>query len=420
MLRNMKILIVDVNFDYKNPMYRQFYQNLSYCLDVDYFGPGYTKREILEKGIEEYINAHGKYDAIIVGIYFVYSAQEKMRYDAYMVHRHVIPYYTVNDAYQCCNVILDELNSITNIVKILFYYEDFCSMTLGDYRETLVLLEKGYYVMSWPYEYMTEVSCRTRRKYSFLTNYAMDIAKRKERYIPITMHAIAEHEIFVQNISMRKWGWCVPGNRKSVYYPDREKAATEIKTTVREEKVWDFDPFQKLSVNTIEKQHLEWYQFRNNFEKVATIFLGKNKYISTFPKTTYIAACRENYMDSMRKSKKVYVDGGAANCFVRKYFESCACGALTIVKRIPGLQEMGFIDGQNCIVIENYQELQRQVDRFKDDERNEQIAKEGQQLILDKHMYYHRAIALRKTIDDIKAGIYKGAIWRDGNYITLE
>jgi len=38
----MRILIIDVNFEYKNPMYKQFYISLLSCMEVDFFGPGYV------------------------------------------------------------------------------------------------------------------------------------------------------------------------------------------------------------------------------------------------------------------------------------------------------------------------------------------------------------------------------------------
>lgn len=411
----MKILVVDVDFEYKNPMYRQFYQNLSYCMDVDYFGPGYVGRDELERGIVNYTDNNGDYDAIIVGIYFIYSANQGMRYDAYMVHRHVIPYYFVNDAYQCCKNILEELNKLDNVIKICFYYEDFCTMPQKDYQYIRTLINKGYYLMSWPREYMEEIPGKIRAKYPILTQYAMELANIRERYIPISIHAISYHEIFVQTYGLREFEWCIPGNKRADIYPERKKASLVIAEAGRN--TWNYDPFQKLSVDTIAKGHINWYEFRNNFEKVATLMIGKDKYISTFPKTIHIAACRENYLDSMRKSKKVFSEGGIGNCFVRKYFESCACGALSVVKEIPGLKQMGFVDELNCIIVKDYRELKSQRERFEDDVRNAQIAKEGQRLILSKHMYHHRAEALQKTIKAIQRGIYRGAVWVEGSYV---
>lgn len=414
----MKVLIVDVNFDYKNPMYRQFYTNLSYCMEVDYFGPGYVERSILEDGLQKFINQKEKYDAIIVGTYFIYSAYEGMKYDTYTVHRYVIPYYFVNDAYQCCRNIINEIIDLTGVIKIVNYYEDFCFLSKQEYHIIKILMEKGFYLLSWPLEYMEEYSYKARKKFTNLTNYAIELAQNKKYYIPISMHAISYNEIFMCDYSYRKYDWCVPGNKMEKYYPEREHALTVMKG--QQKKIWNYDPYQKLSVGTIERNNMKWYQFRNDFEKMVTFFEGKNKYISSFPKTIYIAACRENYLDSMRKSKKVYVDGGIGDCMVRKYFESCACGALTVMKNIPGLKQMGFVDGENCILIKDYKELQILDKQLCDDRRNEQIAKNGQKLVLDRHMFHHRAESLYRTIETIKRGVYKGAIWENGNYIVIE
>ena len=79
----MRVLVVDINFEYKNPMYRQFYNHLSYCMEVDYFGPGYVDRKALEKGIKQFLLERECYDFILVGTYFVYSAElQGARYNA--------------------------------------------------------------------------------------------------------------------------------------------------------------------------------------------------------------------------------------------------------------------------------------------------------------------------------------------------
>lgn len=412
----MRVLVVDVNFEYKNPMYRQFYTALFSCMEVDFFGPGYVSRECLEKGIPWYLSQNEKYSAILLGNYFVYSIDKKgMRYNAYNRHRHTVPYYAVNDAYQCCGKIFEELMQIKNIIKIFLYYEDCMSMPNGDSDMCRKLIENNFYLLSWPMHYLEKYSKRRMRQYWYLKNNAYDLAEGyKEYYLPIPLHGIGYHEIFVRNFLDRGYEWCIPGNRNKTYYPERNKAQTAIEG--KGKSVWKDDPFQTLSVEKIVRKHMEWYQFRNKTEKLLTWMWKKDDHISSHPKMQYIAACREQYMESMRSAKLVYAEGSAGNCFVRKYFEACACGAVLVAKRVPGMSEMGFVHEKNCIIVEKYEDI-LDIDERYPEKKLEKIAREGQALIINKHMYIHRAEALKKTIEAITEGVYKGAFWKDGNYV---
>lgn len=412
----MRVLIADVNFDYKNPIYRQFYTALFSCMEVDFFGPGYVSRECLEKGIDAFMAENGNYDAILLGAYFAYSSEKRgARYHAYHVHRHTLPYYHVNDAYQCCPKIYDELLQLKNIKKIFLYYEDDWTMPDGDRKMCLELLKRGFYILSWPIEFMKKQPMSVRRAYSMWTNHSYEIAEKySEQYIPISLLAIGGHEIFVRNFSDRDYEWCVPGNRLEIYYPERKKAHKMIE--MEEGKVWEDDPYQLLSVERINRKHMEWYQFRNSFEKYLSAVLGKDDHIASQPRMSYIAACREQYLESMRHSRLVYAEGGYMNEFVRKYFEACACGAVLVGKKVPGMREMGFVHEQNCIIVERYQDISG-IDKKYDFRQLERIAKAGQKLILNKHMFTHRTEALKRTLESIQAGTYGGAFWRDGDYI---
>lgn len=412
----MKILIVDVNFDYKNPMYRQFYNALFHYMQVDFFGPGYVSREWLEKGINNFIDEKGSYDAVLLGTYFAYSSGQKgTRYNAYHVHRHTLPYYNINDAYQCCKKIYEDLMQIKDIVKVFVYYEDMWSMPIGDRDMCCKMLECGFYILSWPIEYMEKWSVKVRRQNSQWTNYAYEIAEEYSTcYIPISLHGISYHEIFVRNFSDRDYQWCIPGNRAERYYPERKRAHEIIEKS--QKKIWNDDPYQLLSVETIKRDHIEWYKFRNKSEKILSLIWGKNDNISSQPQMQYIAACREQYLESMRLSKLVYAESGIISGFVRKYFEACACGAVLVAKSVPGMNEMGFVHEKNCIIVEKYEDIVS-IDKTYSDSQLECLAKMGQKLILDKHMFTNRAEALKITLEAIIKGTYIGAFWRDGDYI---
>ncbi len=412
----MRILIVDVNFEYKNPMYRQFYNNLLSCMDVDFYGPGYVSRECIESGIHKYLDKRDRYDMVMLGTYFAYSSGNYgTRYNAYHIHRHTIPYYKVNDAYQCCGKIYRELMYINDMVKVFVYNEDIWSMPVGDKRMCLELVEHGFYILSWPIEYMERCSTLLRHQNRNCTNFAYELAKSVDmQYIPISLHGIGYNEIFVRNFFDRDYEWCIPGNRAEQFYPERKKAHDII--LGKQKKIWNDDPFQMLSVETVIRKHMKWYKFRNKSERILSWIWGKSDDIASHPKIQYIAACREHYLESMRSSKFVYAEGGIANQLVRKYFEACACGAVLIAKRVPGMSEMGFIHDKNCIIVDKYEDIVN-IDRIHSESEYMQIAKNGQKLIIEKHMFKHRAKSLLETLEAILDGRYKGAFWKNGDYI---
>jgi hypothetical protein len=387
-------------------------------MDVDYFGPGYVSRKVLEKGIQEYLGENKPYDAILLGKYFVSSSRSNLAYDAYKVHRRTIPFYNVNDAYQCCRRILEELESVNDVIKIHVYYEDYVLMPKSEFKECEKLLSQSYYMLGWPREYMMKYTAKKLRDNPRLSNYALDLAEKySEKYIPISFHAINYNEIFTIDFGMRKFEWCIPGNKNKIFYPERSE--TEIMMKEKGKKIWQDDIYQKMSVDTIEKKHMEWYKFRNEYEKILSYVVGKEKSISSHPKMRYIAACREQYLESLRNTKFVYAEGGIGDCFVRKYFEACASGAVLIAKKAPGMAEMGFIHGENCIMVDKYQDIVTVDEKYTEKQMRE-IAKNGQRLILQKHMFHHRAEALYKTIESIKKGNYNGAYWKDGDYVINE
>lgn len=415
----MRLLIVDVNFDYKNTMYRAFYNNLASILEVDFFGPGYVNSDELAKGIEKFLEKKRNYDAIIVGCYFIYSSSQRdtgvLRYNAYSMHRGVLPYYKVSDAVKYCAHIMEEIITLPHPLKIINYYEDYVNMPIAEYRYFKDLMEHGFYMMCWGEEFMRQYDLKTIKKNPFLTNWVLELAKGyHQKYIPISYHGIQANELYFGDLSNRKYDWNVPGNTQGGFYSDRG----DMKTFLTESgcNIWNHDCYQKLSATTIKKSLIHEYEFRNKKEKYLSFLEGKTPYISSHPKLTSIAACRENYLESLRHSKCVYADGATSKTIVRKYFEACANGAVLVCAEVPGLNNMGFIDGQNMIIADKNNILQIAKRLQGDSKSFQNIAEAGRKLVIAKHMFSNRIENLRESIEAIQKGIYAGAHWEKGDY----
>lgn len=415
----MRLLIVDINFDYKNTMYRLFYNNLARMGEVDFFGPGYVRSKELSAGIGDFIGKRKKYDAIIVGCFFIYSSRQRsegaLRYDAYQMHRTVLPYYKVSDAVKYCESNMEEIIELQHPLKVIGNYDDFVNMSISEYRYYDKLLNKDFYIMGWGEEFMKEYDRRTISQYPFLTNNAVNLAKIfHKKYIPISYHGIQENELFFGDLSNREFDWNVPGNIQGSFYSNRNEMKKFLEKSSNN--MWNFDFYQKLSVATIEKKLINEYVFRSKKEKWLSFFEGKSPYISSHPKLTSIAACRENYLEGLRHSKYIYVDGATGKTIVRKYFEACANGAVMVCSEVPGLSNMGFVPGENMILADRSNILQIAKQLVKDDAYAQRLAENGRTLIISKHMFTNRVENLKDSISAIQAGIYQGAHWENGEY----
>lgn len=415
----MRVLIIDINFDYKNTMYRLFYNNLASLCEVDFFGPGYVSSKKLASGLEDFLGKRKKYNAIIVGCFFIYSSKRRgngaLRYDAYLMHRNVLPYYKVTDSVKYCQNIMEEIINLEHPLKVINNYEDFVNMPLAEYKYYNSLLEKNFYIMCWGEEFMREYDRKTIRQFSFLTNYAVDLAKYYHtKYIPISYHGIQENELYFGDLNNRKYDWNVPGNVQGDFYSDRKEMKFFLENAGLN--IWNHDFYQKLSVGFIERKLINEYEFRGKKEKWLSFLEGKSAFIASHPKLTSIAACRENYLEGLRHSKFVYADGAVGKTIVRKYFEASANGAVLVCAEVPGLSKMGFIPGENMLFADKSNILKIAKQLRADPDYSQMLADNGRKLIISKHMFKNRVENLKESLMAIQDGSYQGAHWENGSY----
>lgn len=414
----MRILVIDVNTEYKNTMYRLFYNSIPLVAKVQFYGPGYVSRECLAEGIDAYLKQTEEFDAILLGINFVYSCVRSghyLRNNCFEVHRYTLPYYDILESLQFCGEDLKRILHFKHKCKILFYYADAYTLPLKDYLFLEQLVQKDFYVMSWPFEMLQEYSRQMRSKYKQMTNYAYIFAKTyKNKYLPIPCTAIQANELFFGDLSNRGYDFNVPGNLATDRYPERAKMREKLSESGV--LLWNYNPYEKLSSLQISRENLQWYEFQKPIDKLLSFLLGKTEMIYAKPKMEYIAANREVYLEALRKSKCAFVDGGIGMFLVRKYFETCSCGSLLVGTSVAGLSSMGFEHNKNMLLYHkiNTEELQKKM--LTELSHYQEIADEGRKLIMDKHLFYHRVQNLEQTIQAICDNQFQGACWKSGEY----
>jgi hypothetical protein len=104
---------------------------------------------------------------------------------------------------------------------------------------------------------------------------------------------------------------------------------------------------------------------------------------------------RPVWMDDLYKtyaSAKIVVNVPTLGGFNMRTFEAMGCGALLVTEDVRQGQEQLFQAGRHCVTYGSRDELFEKIDYFlAHPQEREEIAREGQQEVLNKHTYRHRA-----------------------------
>lgn len=97
------------------------------------------------------------------------------------------------------------------------------------------------------------------------------------------------------------------------------------------------------------------------------------------------------YGELLGKAKIGISTGGVPLYPVAKYFEIPATGSLLLAQKVPALDRLGFVDGENMVVLDTDEPVDQIRELLQNPDRLSRIALAGRQLILDRHTWSHRA-----------------------------
>ena len=82
------------------------------------------------------------------------------------------------------------------------------------------------------------------------------------------------------------------------------------------------------------------------------------------------------------------------NYTLAKYFEIPACGVVPFIEHTEDLEELGFKDEQNCIIVtpDNY------LDKIQSHLENKALAQEAKRFVLEKHTFLNRLDIIKKIL----------------------
>lgn len=415
----MKILVIDVNYDHANASHRNLRNSLADVMDVRYFGPGYSSRDELDKGLLEFINGE-RIDLILAGsVLLLESVIDKGIgiIAPYAIHRYLMPKYLMNEALIYAKAIEEQLLQIKNIPIVLQLYSDIGTLSVGMAKKMEKLLRYGFYLMAIGEDFAT-INLRGRMFGEFPGNnncYKL-VKSYHKRIISMPFLGVNECNYCFSDLESRKFEWVVPGNVNSDY-PQRGKVISLLKK--EGVSLWSHKGIndQLVFKNSI-KTRLLHIEYNSKLEKYLSLFYPNLHLIPNRVPLEKVALYREIYLEGLRNSKCAYVDGSNLKLIVGKYFEVPAAGNLMIGDVVTGLDKLGFVPGIHMIeappqkVYKIYQQLQ------KDREKMQEISRNGQKLVIEKHTFRCRATGLKRAFEAIINGNFDGSHWENGDFIV--
>lgn len=134
-------------------------------------------------------------------------------------------------------------------------------------------------------------------------------------------------------------------------------------------------------------------------------------------KRNYISIYRSTYDTRIANSKMSFASGSELGVPVRKYLEIPAKGTLLVCTRFHGMHHLGFRHMENCIILERPQDI---LDYLNIDLAEAQrIARNGLELIKQKHSSSARAKQWKSSFDLIQIGEFQGSTWQNGEYTNI-
>jgi len=418
----MKLLVVDVNGEHFNPMWRNFYNALMFEFDVKWFGPGYVSEKTLEQGVKKFIEKNQGFDFILITTYFYESAiGTKMGNisTTYLANRYLLSKYSVVEMQRFGAKIVKEVDEYNEAKKIIIITVDVATMRKELIKGLRERFEKGYYYLGWGLQFIIK---SIDDKMFHGAKLSLDFRKLIEEFysqtISIPFCAVNESNIGRAMLESRKYDWYVAGNIEG--YPQREK----MQRILEEQKVnlWNEDKTRsELMYRTSRIENFKKLRYRNWFDKIVVNlgddFRSNTIYMPTSFTAEQFGGFREAYIDTLKNVKFAYVDGGPVRCLVAKYMEVPASGAVMIGDNVNGLRDLGFINGQHFIELpiekmnkSVLMEIEENIDTM------QEIANNARKLVVEKHTYLKRVELFRKVCERIKQGTYKGGYWKNGDF----
>lgn len=393
----MRLAYIDVNVLYMNPT-----ANLmpilmqEVCNDISYYGPGFTSKKELEHGILKWYEKNGPFDVIFLGGWipvFVDEPEVSAQVTVNAIKHSTARNFKSEDVLPFFQDIQDNLNKIDVPVKIIsglsFDYYAATQKQIDNLNEAeLSILAPNHQFMrrleDLPNFAKLEkhyVAKKQRLSDAWL-NFALE---NPERFVT-AVHYISPSEISFEPLQERRHVVAVPG----VSYYLRDKAMKQLR---------------ELGIKATPRTYYNLYRIANR--------IG----LPVFTSNLSLKLFNQFFFRTLATSRFVYTAPGGFGIPIRKFFEIPAAGALLVCIPCLGYEALGFNAGKHYVE-STPEDLPNIIGNLLDDPDVQEIADAGRKLVASKHTLQARALQIRECLEVMLASNYKGASWKNGEFVV--
>lgn len=377
----IKILYLGTNRIYINNTQQLFPLGLASISEITFYGPGYVSDLVLDKGVEEFIKTRDfTFDFVCTdGMIFFWN--EVKGTTAFNISYNYFSFKLLKKS------IIDMQTFFIRYSgkKILYPNVDFQNITD---EEILLLEESNHYLITFGLELLEYKRNLLELNFESFAKICNDnwiyYIKRNQDMVISLPHIIGETEFTFHPIEGREFDISVPG----VGYYSRKIINRIINK-------------KKFKVNN---RNTSFYQ------KLNTFLLRK------FTTRTNLKVFNQIFNNTIEDSKIAYTCGSGLEALVRKFFEIPAKGTVLFCKPFKGFKEIGFVDGENCVVVNanNIEEKAKSI--LSNIKEMERLSRNGQNMVFKNHSFIARVSQIEISLNSILKGEFNGSFWDNGDY----
>jgi len=368
--------------------------------EVHFYGPGYVTRECLEAGVSRYNEKHGPFDFVIVTSTSarLETITQDLLNSSFKFFERSFSFDFSKSEFETFFSQENDISKVCGVKKIAFL-STFDFHVLQDHQCSFLAsnfdLVAGYNHQHTNFQKdfdSTALREEGRSNGKALDNWASLVREQRELIFPYLNYSLPT-EFFFSTLQSRPNDWIVPGTR----YIARRKALSVLRE-------------QGIAVSRTTK----------GLQIIKTAKACSRKLRTS---NLLLKVQNQAFIAAIRSSKFGYTCGSAFDMPIRKIFEIPSSGALLAIKpfALPhALECIGLQHRKNCLMChpEDLGYWAQWTQR--NPEEAQQIARNGQRLILEKHTFECRVRQFREALKLIIDGSYGGAKWVDGELVVTE
>lgn len=359
-----RLLLLEPHWRFINRTQEAFFAALSGPFEVVRYGPGYVKMDDMAMSVLDVIREVGGVDAVVIDELLLFHTLNAERYP---FHRRINKFYF--DLHEYAHIKsafpldLEKLDIPLLASLLRSDYHNFPQRYIERIEET------GAYVICWGPDFILPRAQLPDLDQEWFGGQVKDhfaeFVQRSDRVVEI-LHCVDESEILPWHEKQHEW--CIPGAK---YYGRRQMAAALRARWIG---------YVSVSPLNFMLQVLE-----------RTKLLYRTRYDWS------MSLSYRSFRSMIARSWRTFTCGSALRWPIRKFFEIPAFGSLLVCEPCAGFAKLGFVDGENCLVIGDVDEI---IAATQDRAQMRQMIAAGQAVVRQRHTAQVRARQLRDWLKD--------------------